>query len=298
MNDFGLTISRYYSNMVNDFFSQAVIDMLLGNVSWKVFEDFESTMKTTDPGISVQSGREAAIETCTKIVIQEPDKEDLIHAWTMLVPNQENTLRTLPFEEAVVLLTDTALYCCRMDWGTEKIARYEKIDLRSVKNIKWGVYVTSTLTERQMTEDVNQGLVIRYTPGKGDVVRVNTRSLGNYHVPEEGERQGVDGGTGVLSWMAASVTRQPGVQDRVMALKVVPPDDDDLRVSPNAGKPGQIAESIADEVRRAIVGGTQFGEQRGKEIVEHSDIISVAEAKKRTGYIEQVSHSLKRLVWA
>lgn len=298
MNDFGLTISRYYSNMVNDFFSQAVIDMLLGNVSWRIFEDFESTMMSTDPGISVQSGREAAIETCSKIVIQEPDNEDLIHAWTMLVPNQENTLRTLPFEEAVVLLTDAALYCCKMDWSTEKVARYEKVDLRSVKRIKWGIYVTSTFTERQLSEDVNQGLLVYYTPGKGDVVRVNTRSLQNYHMPKEGEQQSVDGGTGLLSWMAASVTKQSAGQDRIMALKVVPPMDDEMLASSKTGKPGQIAEGVADEIRRAMVGATQYGEQRGKEVVEHSDIISVAEAKRRTGYIEQVSHSLKRLVWA
>lgn len=295
MNDFGLTISRYYSNMVNDFFSQAVIDMLLGNVSWKVFEDFESKMVSTDPGISVQSGREAAIETCSKIVIQDPDKEDLTHAWTMLVPNQENTLRTMPFEEAVVLLTDVALYCCKMDWGTEKIARYEKVDLRNVKKITWGVYVNSTFTERQMSEDINQGLVVYYAPGKGDVVRVNTRSLHNYHVPKEGERPGVDAGTSVLSWMAASMMRQP--QNRMMALKVVPPSDDDAMASSKAGSPGQVAESIADEIRRAMVGSTAFGEQRGKELVEHSDVISVEEAKRRTGYLEQVSHSLKRLVW-
>ena len=296
MNDFGLTISRYYSNMVNDFFSQAVIDVLLGNISWKVFEDFESKMMSTDPGISVQSGREAAIETCSKIVIQEPDKEDLIHAWTMLVPNQEDTLRTMPFEEAVVLLTDVALYCCKMDWSMEKIARYEKVELRNVKKIRWGVYVNSTFTERQMIEDINQGLVVYYTPGKGDVVRVNSRSLHNYHVPEEGERPGVDGGTGLLSWMAASVTRQ--AQGRMMALKVVPPSDDDELAGSKGGSPSQVAEGIADEIRRAIVGSTMFGEQRGEELVEHGDVIGVDEAKRRTGYLEQVSHSLRRLVWA
>lgn len=296
VNDFGLTLSRYYSNMVNDYFSQAVIDVLLGNVSWKVFEDFELTMMSADPGISVQSGREAAIDTCSKIVIQDPEKEDLIHAWTMLIPNQENTLRTLPFEEAVVLLTDAALYCCKMDWSTEKIARYEKVDLRSVKAIKWGVYVTSTFTDRQMREDINQGLVIYYTPGKGDIVRVNTRSLQNYQVPDEDRRQGLDGGTGILSWVASSVSK-PSAQDRIMALKVMLPDDDDVGIS-KAGSPGQIAETISDEIRRAIVGGTENGEQRGQQMVEHGDIISVVEARKRTGYLEQVSHSLKRLVWA
>lgn len=297
MNDFGLTLSRYYSNMVNDYFSQTVIDVLLGNVSWKVFEDFETAMMTADPGISVRSGREAAIDSCSKIVIQEPDKEDLLHAWTMFVPNQENTLRTLPLEEAVILLTDAALYCCRMDWSTEKVARYEKIDLRNIKSIKTGVYVTSTFTERQMDEAWNQGVVVYYTPGKGDVIRVNTRSLQNRGVPEN-EGQHIDGGTGLLSWMALSITKQSAVQEHVMALKVVSANETDDTGNFKSGRPQQIAEGIADEIRRAITGSTEHGEQRGKDLVEHSEIISVAEAKKRTGYIEQVSHSLKRLVWA
>lgn len=298
MNDFGLTISRYYSNMVNDYFSQTVIDVLLGNVSWKVFEDFETTMMSADPGISVRSGREAAIDSCSKIVIQEPEKEDLLHAWTMLVPNQENTLRTLPMEEAVVLLTDAALYCCRMDWSTEKVARYEKIDLRSIRAIKAGVYITSTFTQRQMDEAWNQGVVLYYTPGKGDVIRVNTRSLQNQGMPENEQGQHIDGGTGLLSWVASSITKQPPAQEHVVALKVVPSSTVDDAEDFKAGHPREIAESIADEIRRAITGSTENGEQRGKDLVVHSDIISVAEARKRTGYIEQVSHSLKRLVWA
>lgn len=298
MNDFGLTISRYYSNMVNDYFSQTVLDVLLGNVSWKVFEDFESTMMSTDPGVSVGSAREAAIETCSKIVIQDPDKEDIIHAWTMMVPNQENTLRTLPLEEAVVLLTDAAIYCCKMDWSTEKIARYEKVDLRSIRSIKTGTYITSTFTARQMDDEVNQGLVIYYTPGKGDLIRVNTRSLANYQVPDPNERHGVDGGTGLLSWVASSVTKQPTVQERMMALKVVTSGDDDVLQTSKTGGPKQIAETVADEIRRAITGSTDHGEQRGHGMLEKGDIISIAEAKKRTGYLEQVGHSIRKLVWA
>lgn len=297
MNDFGLTISRYYSNMVNDFFSQAVIDVLLGNVSWRIFEDFESTMMSADPGISVQSGREAAVDNCAKIVIQDQN-EDLIHGWTMLVPAQENTLRTLPFEEAVILLTDAAIYCCRMDWSTEKIGRFEKITLRSIRNVKWGVYVTSTFTERQMDEDVNQGVVVYYTPGKADVVRVNTRSLQNYHKPDEENNDRIDGGTGILSWLGGP--RQAPAQERMMALKVVPASalGEDNMTASRSGSPKQIAETVADEIRRAVVGSTEHGEQRGQELVENGEIISVAEAKKRTGYFEQVGQAVKKFVWA
>ena len=44
LNDFGLTLTRYYNNIVNDFFSQAAIDFLIGNVSDDVFEEFEGNL--------------------------------------------------------------------------------------------------------------------------------------------------------------------------------------------------------------------------------------------------------------
>lgn len=44
INDLGLTLTRYYTNLVSDFFSQAAIDFLLGNVTSSVFEDFEADL--------------------------------------------------------------------------------------------------------------------------------------------------------------------------------------------------------------------------------------------------------------
>lgn len=295
MNDLGLTLSRYYSNMVNDYFSQAVIDVLLGNVSWRVFEDFESTMMGADPGISVASVREAAIDNCAKIVIQSPD-EDLIHGWALLSPAQENTLRTLPFEETVVLLTDVAMYCCKFDWNTEKVASYEKIDLKSVSKIRYGTYITSTFTERQMNEELNQGLVILFTPGKGDMIRVNTRSLQNHVAPETDGANTVDGGTGLLSWFSPKGSTRT---TRTMALKVIPKDSG-LEMDDNAPRSKYetahiMAENISEEIRRAIEGPAKA--ESSSSLVEEGDIISVAEAKRRTGYLEQLGHSLKRMVW-
>lgn len=312
INDFGLTLTRYYGNMVNDYFSQTVIDMLLGNVSWRVFEDFESSMMSADPGVSVSSARESAIETASKMVIADPEQEDLLHAWTVMVPAVENTLRTLPMEEAVLLLSDTALYACRMDWSTEKVARVERVDIRGIRKIKVGTYVVSTFTERQMDEDVNQGVVVYYVPGREDVVRVNTRSLSTYHeTMNEGNAadargNGVDGGTGILSWLTSPAKRNQQHAERILALKVVGRPDDDLSdtspvsssVKSRSGTPRDIAEGIADEIRRAMTGSTETGEQRGTEMVEKEDIIGAEEARKRTGYLEQVGWRVKKLVWA
>jgi hypothetical protein len=309
LNDFSLTLTRYYNNMVNDYFSQAVIDVLLGNLPWTAFEDFETTLKSQDPGISIHRVRENAIETCRKLVLQD-DTEDLIHGWTMLAPSVENTLRTLPFQEAVVLLTDAAVYCCKFDWTTEKVAGFEKVDLRSISKVRFGAYVTSTFSERQRDEAANVGVVLVYKPGRGSVIRTNTRSLQNsVENPEDGpgrggdhghgEKDRIDGGTGVLSWLAPK--QEPS--SRVMAVKVIPPltearrsDGKDVGSSSESSSLAmRVAEQIVDEIQRAIVGE---GKQDVGVEIEKGDIISLEEAKRRTGYFEQIGYSLKRLVWA
>jgi Inositol phosphatase len=278
--------------MVNDFFSQTVIDLLIGNVTSQVFEDFESDMMSNDPGISLLGVRDSAIETCTRIVIQDED-EDLIHGWTLLSPSQPNTLRTLPFEEAVVLLTDAAVYCCKFDWNTQKVSSFEKIDLRSITKMQYGTYITSTLSERQMAEALNVGIAIQYSPDKNSVMRVNTRSLQNV-VSNEQVPQGVDGGTGLMSWVASHASGNSGNNSRTMALKCIPSETD---LSKSNDVPLAVAERICDDIRRAVTGSTDHGEQVGVEMVEKGDIISLAEAKKRTGYLEHLGHSIKKLVW-
>lgn len=287
LNDFGLTLTRYYNNIVNDYFAQAVIDVLLGNVSATVFEDFESNMKSADPGISIAKVREAAVETCTNLVIQGAT-EDLIHGWTMLSPAQPNTLRTLPFEEVVVLLTDAALYCCKFNWNTEKVISFEKVDLSSITNIKYGTYITSTLTSRQRDEDLNVGLVVSYSPGQGNLIRVNTRSLQN--TLSDGS-QGIDGGTGIFSWLPT----QSSSTTRFMALKIVPKTSEEELESGRGTK--DMAEHVSMEIRRTILTyGRQTPAQKDN-IVEQGTIITLAEAKQRTSYLEHVTHSIKKLVW-
>lgn len=131
LNDFGLTLSRYYNNIVNDYFSQAAIDFLLGNVTEQVFEEFEADMMSNDPAISMRKVRANAIDTSSKIVIAE-QREDLMGGWTLLSPKEPNTVRTFPFEEVILLLTDAALYAVRFDWNLEKVSSFERVDLRSV----------------------------------------------------------------------------------------------------------------------------------------------------------------------
>lgn len=275
--------------MFNDYFSQAVIDVLLGNVSAKVFEDFETNMMSADPGISIEKVRQHAIETCRKIVIQAPD-EDLIHAWPVLTPAQPNTLRTLPFEESVLLLTDAAIYGCKFDWTTEKVLAFEKIDLRAITSIHFGTYITSTFSERQMDEAANVGIAILYTPGKDSMMRVNTRSLQSSlnedTTTQKADKEELSSGKG--SWLG-SRSQTPS---QTMALKLI---SNDSRQQIETGKADNSlldsAQQICEEIQKAIP------RDKNIKMIERTDIMSLEEARKRVGYLEQLSHSIKKLVW-
>src|SRR4051794_11252133 len=109
--------------MVNDFFLQATIDFLLGNVTALVFEEFEANMMTKDPAVSMTKMREQAIELCQQRVVAD-EAEEFVGGWTMLTPRVPDTVKTTtaqPLEEAVLLLTDAALYLCRFDWNLDKV---------------------------------------------------------------------------------------------------------------------------------------------------------------------------------
>lgn len=294
LTDFGLTLTRYYNNIVNDYFAQAMIDYLLGRATDTIFAEFEADMKNSDYFIDLRKVRQAAIERSAGIVIEDKE-EDLIHGWTLSVPTSADALKTATFEEAVLLLTEKALYFCRLDWGTEKVREFERISLEQVEGIFRGVYITSTLAQRHMDEEKNFGFLIRYRADfENEIIRRNTRSLDSHNEPKKstkGEEKG-----------------------RFLAFKALPPR---TSVSSTEGNDTpenevEVVKSICDEianevnkVRRVDTLKNKPSSQEGADdhkdedlVVEKKDIISLADAKKSTGYLEQLGYSLKKLVWA
>ncbi|CAI4215381.1 unnamed protein product [Parascedosporium putredinis] len=277
LNDLGLSITRFYNGLVNDYFSQLAIDFLLGNVTALVFSEFEADMMTKDPAVSVVKRREQAIELCQDRVSQ-------------------------PLEESILLLTDAALYLCRFHWDLDRVASFERVDLAHVVGIKFGTYITSTISPVHMDEEKNVGCVISYEPGKYDFKRTNTRTLANL----EGARkshQSPDFGSGSISGGFASFfsggkTRE-GPVIRKIALKApysqssLAKDGDDLRQT----EIQQIVTMCSEIERLAFKAqGKDPSEEKG--MIEKEEIISLEEARRSTGLLEQLGHSIKRMVWA
>jgi hypothetical protein len=289
------------NSIVNDYFSQAAIDFLLGTVTSVVFEDFEANLMSGDPAVSMQKMRQQAIETCQKLVVAD-QHEEFIGGWTLLTPQASNTIKSMPFEESVLLLTDAALYACKFDWNMEKVSSFERIDLQHITLIKYGTYITSTLSAPQADEKTNVGFVVTYKAGSDDITRVNTRSMSSLQSRYETDL--LDGSaisrsqSGLASFIGkpAAPTATP---PRVLAMKALPSrsavaDGDEARLSEI-----QFVKTVCSEIERMALHGqvVEVGTER-KGLVERGDIISLTEAKRSTGLLEQLGHSIKKLVWA
>jgi hypothetical protein len=298
LNDLGLTLTRYFNNIVSDYFSQACIDYLLGSVSTQVFKEFATEMQTADPGISVQKLRQDAIDTSCRIVISE-QSEEFLGGWIMLTPRQPNTLRTLPFEEVILLLTDAAIYSCRFDWNTDKVLSFERIDLCSVTHINYGTYITSILADTQTDKDGNVGLVIEYREGDANALRVNTRSLqSNVNTKTLDSNASSSKEWSMYSWFRDN----PHSKTRFIAFKALPLSNSVTQTKESSSKVSETdwVRTICEEIERAMkAGGVPRNDQEEEpSVIEASEIISLEDAKKRTGILEHLVYDIKKLVWA
>jgi len=308
--------------MVNDFFLQATIDFLLGNVTSLVFEEFESTMMTKDPAVSMAKMREQAIELCQKRVIED-ETEEFIGGWTMLTPRTPDTVKAQTLEEAVLLLTDVALYLCRFDWNLDKVSSFERVDLAHVQSIRFGAYITSTFASAQIDEDKNVGLVVEYRPGSTDVTRINTRTLSTLSslgskakgTAAEGDQGPATTNVGFVGNLLGRSRAQVDVPARRIVLKALYTTTslaDPALKEPGGGVGGgqpvkklteiQQVVTVAAEIERLAVKqqpGRFEGKSEGeRSLVEKVDIVSLAEARRSTGLFEQIGHSIKKMVWA
>ncbi|KAK2681170.1 SAC domain [Fusarium oxysporum f. sp. vasinfectum] len=304
LNDLGLGLARYYSGMVNDYFSQAAIDFLLGNVTAKIFEEFESDMMTKDPAVSVIKMRELAVELCQKRVIAD-EKEEFHGGWVLLSPTTPDAIKSWPLEEVVLLLTDAALYSCRFDWKSDKVSSFERVELDSITGIKYGTYITSTISLSHIDEIRNAGFVVTYSPGKSDIRRTNTRTFSS-----RGEMTGKENATeqkdasipaslANLLTSKSSSSSSPSVRRLVFKATNV---DSSVAVVGNDGpkqtETQQVSTICGDIERLALERQVEHPGEERKRLIETGPIISLEEAKKNTGLLEQLGHSLKKMVWA
>lgn len=294
-------------SMVNDHFSQAVIDFLLGNVTSKVFDEFEADMMTKDPAVSVVKMRERAVELCQKRVIADLT-EEMHGGWVLISPDSADTLKSVVMQEIVLLLTDAALYICRFDWDLDKVSSFERVNLGKITLLKFGTYITSTISPSHTDEERNVGFVVTYEPSKTDVVRTNTRTLSSNgdlvspstpvatprEIPKTEKR------SSAIFPSLFTVRESPTCRSFAFKAPYIDSSTAAKSLVPTQTEIQQVVTICAD-IERLVFQAQRKPEQdasNNNTIIEKGDIISLDAAKRNTTLFEQLGHSLKRLVWA
>lgn len=307
--DAGLGLTRFYNGVINDFFSQAAIDFLVGNVTSLVFDEFEATLMTRDTAMSVAKMREQAIDMCQRQVASED--EDFISGWIMLTPQSDSSTQ---MEEVVLLLTNAALYLCRFDWNMDKISSFERVDLAHVIGIRAGTYVTSIRSAQQRDESRNVGLIIEYIPGKNCIKRINTRSLSSLAPKESNSAEALsedpkDTSTGLAGLIVATLSSpisdkkiEPETKICTIPLKAPYTEDSTVKgmLRPGSLTEVQLVGTICSEIERLTInaGGGRGKNKAHEGFLVQENIISLSDAKSNASILDQLGHSLKRLVWA
>ena len=98
-----------YTSTFGDWFSQAVIDFMLGTRTISVFSEFLLRLQSTDPRdlIRISRIRAEAIAECVSRVL--PEGERLLSGWTLFSPAELNTKLGEKFEEKVLLVVSHTL---------------------------------------------------------------------------------------------------------------------------------------------------------------------------------------------
>jgi hypothetical protein len=97
-------IYRMYTSTFSDWFSQAVIDFMLGYRTTTVFSEFLLKLQSTDPCALIRLSKIRAEAIATSVSRVLPEGERLLSGWTLFAPEELNTRIGLKFEEKVLLL--------------------------------------------------------------------------------------------------------------------------------------------------------------------------------------------------
>ncbi|KAJ3784104.1 SacI homology domain-containing protein [Lentinula aff. detonsa] len=178
LNDGVNSLARMYTSTFSDWFSQAVIDYMLGNRTISVFSEFLLKLQSTDPRDLIRLSKIRAEAVATSVSRCLSEGERLLSGWTLFSPEELNTIMGEKFEEKVLLLTNSALYIVSYDYTLEKVKLYTRVPLGDIIGIKRGAYILSPLEEASRDPLQNAGFIITWL-NNNQTTRVTSYSLRN-----------------------------------------------------------------------------------------------------------------------
>ncbi|KAI0929197.1 hypothetical protein AcW1_006209 [Taiwanofungus camphoratus] len=315
LNDGVNSLARMYSSTFGDWFSQAVIDYMLGNRTTSVFSEFLNRLQSTDPRdlIRISRIRADAIATCVSRVL--PEGERLLSGWTLFSPEELNIKVGDKFEEKVLLLSVKALYIISYDYTLEKVKMYTRVPLPDIVGIIKGAYILSPLEEGSRDPLQNAGFVVTWR-NVGQDTRISSYSIRNNidlsspptsprpQAPQRRASVPVRKNTALSNILSKAAAPVVGQDTTFAAFKALPIDPTRTRrdsgsfIEPADELSGatnckQAVDLIVDSIRRAW----EDAGVRQCEFVTEEDIVSLVDAQRMTSVYAKMEYGVKRLLW-
>ncbi|KIY43445.1 hypothetical protein FISHEDRAFT_53223 [Fistulina hepatica ATCC 64428] len=337
LNDGVNSLARMYSSTFSDWFSQAVIDFMLGYRTLSVFSEFLLKLQSTDPRelIHLSRIRAEAIATSVSRVLSEGER--LLSGWTLLAPDEFNTKTGNKFEEKILLVSAQAIYIIRYDYTLEKVRSYRRIPLGDIVGISKGAYILSPLEEASRDPKQNAGFVITWL-NCNQTIRVTSYSLRNtadalaplLPTTEEPEQTSPPAspfaplrqfsvGNGNISRKKRKSTTLSDVLSHATwtnrgdttfaAFKILPIDPTRLRRGSSFGGGDSYAEpadelsdasscqEAVDRIVETIQRACDDAGSNHENFVTEADVVNLEEAQKMTSVYAKMEYGLKRLLW-
>ncbi|KAF8447889.1 SacI homology domain-containing protein [Boletus edulis BED1] len=319
------SLARMYSATFGDWFSQAIIDFMLGYRTDSVFSEFLLKLQSTDPQELIRLSRIRAEAIATSVSRVLDEGEPLLAGWTLIAPEHLNMKISDRFEEKVLLLSARALYIVRYDYTLEKVKLYTRVPLGMITRMTKGAYILSPLEEASRDPTQNAGFIVTWL--NTDLVSSRMTSYSYRNCPVDvsksdsahvevhdkmapGSAKSV--GNRLLGMVhtratskSATLGDRAGSKDTsCAAFKALPMGSTHVR---NASRYAEPADDLASatsckEAVDIIVGAIQracedIGSASGKHFIVEEDIVSVSEAQRTTSIYAKMEYGVKRLLW-
>ncbi|KAJ2361802.1 hypothetical protein H4S01_005100, partial [Coemansia sp. RSA 2610] len=163
VNDATYSLTRLWINTFRDYFSQSVLDFIMGNhKAGAVFRTLVE-LRSHEPSHIQQLTRvrEAAIRTSVAIAVNDDERVQL--ACVVQSPVALDTLKTSSAADSVLILTDAAVYVCSYCDQKEKVTEFIRVGLAALVGIQYGAYITDTRTPQGLDPARNHGIVLRFS---------------------------------------------------------------------------------------------------------------------------------------
>ncbi|CCA69257.1 related to SAC1-recessive suppressor of secretory defect [Serendipita indica DSM 11827] len=300
LNDGINSLARVYTSTFSDWFSQSVIDFMLGYRGPSVFTEFLQTLSSSEPSevIRLSKVREAAIEHASLMVIVNDER--LTAGWTLLSPEALDVRLADKFEEKILLLTTKAIYIVSYDYSLEKVKVSTRVPLGDIVSIQRGAYILSTLNSQTRDPETNYGVNISFLAARQDtrITSYSVRNRFDLSGRDNPPRSATDGSFGAtLSQILADANSPNKVVS--VAFKCLPVDA--ARVfgtdgSQSATSPKTPKEAIERLVQTLAKACGDYGVV-DETFLSEADIVSLAEAQKTTSVFARFEYNFKRLLW-